>query len=305
MSKFQLPIFLTTFFLLFFVQTASAQFNPLAPIPGITDTQTDLVGYIERFFYLAIFIGGILAVLRITVAGIKYMLTDVVSSKSEARKDILGAFMGIGILLVSVLILTTINPNLLNLEVLDKAEPITSFGTKDNGQVIEPVPPTKKFDTNEEAEQYKDSLEASGACPEGFEPFVKKETLLSDARAGCDSPYIVDEESYPVVDPDSNLYDDWEDLGRPEKIGHIEETAGKVNALVDDCNKQPGFRGKLIIPKTVDMPWWLFGTGSAIEDVSGFVFSYFEISTTIETTDNEVLNKARDMEFLFTCEYVG
>jgi hypothetical protein len=54
----------------------------------------------------------VLAVLKITIAGVKYMLSDVVTSKESAKKDIQGALFGLLIVLAAVIILNTINPSL-------------------------------------------------------------------------------------------------------------------------------------------------------------------------------------------------
>ena len=76
-------------------------------------------GYINALYLLAIGIGAAIAVLRLILAGAKYMLTDVVTQKGEAKKDVQGAVVGLLIILTAILILETINPNLNNFDVLN------------------------------------------------------------------------------------------------------------------------------------------------------------------------------------------
>jgi hypothetical protein len=60
-----------------------------------------------------------MAVVKIIFAGVKYMLSDLVTSKEAAKKDIRGALIGLLIVLGAVLILNTINPQLKGLTALD------------------------------------------------------------------------------------------------------------------------------------------------------------------------------------------
>lgn len=65
------------------------------------------------------------AVLTIVVGGIMYMTTDVTETKGAAKERIMASFYGLLLLIASVLILNTINPDLLNFN-LDK---LTNYGT--------------------------------------------------------------------------------------------------------------------------------------------------------------------------------
>jgi hypothetical protein len=78
-----------------------------------------VAGYVQALYFLAIGIGAALAVLRLILAGAKYMLTDVVTQKGEAKKDVYAGVVGLLIILAAVLILETINPQLNNLDVLN------------------------------------------------------------------------------------------------------------------------------------------------------------------------------------------
>ena len=89
-----------------------AQFEPLVGIPGLDDPTTDINSYINILYALSISVAALLAVIKIIVAGVKYMLSDVVTSKSEAKSDIQGALIGLLVVISAVLILNVINPQL-------------------------------------------------------------------------------------------------------------------------------------------------------------------------------------------------
>lgn len=102
-----------------------ADYAPLVGIPGV-DPNADFSGYINSLYILSISVAALLAVIKIIIAGVKWMLTDVVTSKGEAKKDIYGAVIGLLIVLAAVLILTVINPNLTNVKIIfDPVSPIS------------------------------------------------------------------------------------------------------------------------------------------------------------------------------------
>ena len=104
-----------------------AEFVPLIGIPGLTDPSgytTEL--YINILYVLAISIAAFLAVIKLILAGLKYMLTDVVPQKEGAKQDIRTALIGLFIVLTAVLILSTINPQLTNLTALDTLDGIST-----------------------------------------------------------------------------------------------------------------------------------------------------------------------------------
>ena len=69
-------------------------------------------GYLNNIYLMAISVAALLAVVKIIIAGVKYMLTDIVTSKEEAKKDIRTSLLGLIIIMSVVLILNVINPNL-------------------------------------------------------------------------------------------------------------------------------------------------------------------------------------------------
>ena len=105
---------------------SSGGFVPLTNLPGLPDDtgKRTLADYINVLFRLSIGIGALIAVIKITFAGIKYMGTDSFSSKEEAKKDITSALLGLLIMLSTVVILQLIYPDILNINVLQKLEPV-------------------------------------------------------------------------------------------------------------------------------------------------------------------------------------
>lgn len=99
-------------FLLLLPVVTLAQFRPLVGIPGISDPTMNLNSYINVLYALSISIAALLAVIKIIIAGVKYMLSDLISSKQEAKSDIQGALIGLLIVISAVLILNVINPQL-------------------------------------------------------------------------------------------------------------------------------------------------------------------------------------------------
>lgn len=90
-----------------------AEYKPLVGIPGVTNVNTDFNSYINALYALSISIAALLAVIKIVIAGVKWMTTDIITSKGEAKKDIQGALLGLLVVLAAVLIITVINPDIL------------------------------------------------------------------------------------------------------------------------------------------------------------------------------------------------
>ena len=113
--KFNLSFFLSLF--LFLVPTAlfAGEFQAIVGIPGVTENITGTSGlndYINALYRLSISIAALLAVIKIVAAGAKYMLSDIITNKEEAKKDIQGALIGLLIVIAAVIILNTINSDL-------------------------------------------------------------------------------------------------------------------------------------------------------------------------------------------------
>lgn len=98
-----------------FLVFAQQKYSPLVIIPGITDGGGKSFGEYVNFLYAAaIGIAAFLAVTKIIIAGVKYMTTDVINTKSNAKGDIQGALLGLLLILGAYMILNIINPRLVN-----------------------------------------------------------------------------------------------------------------------------------------------------------------------------------------------
>lgn len=96
------------------VSVAQSDTNFLVGIPGIGNPDGNFDGYIQAIYAMFISLAALLAVVKIIIAGVKYMFSDIVTQKSQAKNDIKGAILGLLIVLSAVLILTVINPELTN-----------------------------------------------------------------------------------------------------------------------------------------------------------------------------------------------
>lgn len=124
------------------------QYVPLAPLPGttqgdcVTDKNgnvsgctTDIQTYLPGIFKLAIGIAGVLAVLMIIIGGVEYITTDAIQGKSEGKARIQNALWGLVLVLVSWILLYTINPKLtvFNLNVEKTTVADTNNNSNSNG----------------------------------------------------------------------------------------------------------------------------------------------------------------------------
>ncbi|OIP77871.1 MAG: hypothetical protein AUK16_01050 [Parcubacteria group bacterium CG2_30_44_11] len=98
----------------------ATDFVPLVGIPYVdtTNQATTLGDYVNGLYWASISIAAVLAFLKITWAGIKYMMSEIVTDKQSAKSDIKGALLGLIIILGAVLVLDTINPSIKKLTAL-------------------------------------------------------------------------------------------------------------------------------------------------------------------------------------------
>ncbi len=91
-------------------------YQPLEPNAfGTTLTNTSSLGdFLSQAFSFGLAIAAALAVIMIVWGGVQIMTTDSWSGKSEGKQKIWDAIWGLGLALVSWLILYTINPDILN-----------------------------------------------------------------------------------------------------------------------------------------------------------------------------------------------
>jgi len=94
-------------------------YTPLASLPGLPesfDTKTDCAfgTYLNIIIKLIIGISAVLAMVMITMGGIEYMTSELVSGKAAGKETIEHALFGLLIALGAWLILNTINPKFLD-----------------------------------------------------------------------------------------------------------------------------------------------------------------------------------------------
>ena len=108
--------------LLAYAQTSA--YRPLIQLPITTGGAPGWQGYIDLLYATAISLAALLAVMKIVIAGAKYMFSDVITNKAEAKKDIQGALLGLLLILGAVILLNLINPQLTNTTInIDRIQP--------------------------------------------------------------------------------------------------------------------------------------------------------------------------------------
>jgi hypothetical protein len=111
------------------------EYVELAPLPGTCESRTDgngnvkcvtdvgasnLGNYINSLYKLAVAAAGVLAVLMIVMGGFSYISTDAISNKEEGKHQIKMALGGLMVVFASYVILNTINPQLVELNIVSE-----------------------------------------------------------------------------------------------------------------------------------------------------------------------------------------
>ena len=111
-----IPWFLSFFWLLPFVKVLaqSQTYVPLQPnaFPGVTENTTNLGLFLGSVFNWGIALAVVLALIMIIYGGIEMMTTDSWEKHTAGQERIWGALKGLGLALVSWLLIYVINPNL-------------------------------------------------------------------------------------------------------------------------------------------------------------------------------------------------
>ena len=105
------PLTITVFTLLLLGVSTLAQaqgYTPIVGIPGMANNDSlSTEGYVQALYKLSITAACLIALVKIVWAGVKWTLSDVVTDKGSAKKDIWGALVGLLIILSAVLVLNT------------------------------------------------------------------------------------------------------------------------------------------------------------------------------------------------------
>ena len=115
-------------FLLFAtVYAQQPEYITLEPsLPGV-GASTNLTEYIPSMFILSIGIAAVMAFVMITFGGIMYMTSDAISGKTNGKKYVTDALLGLLLVIGAYVILNTINPKILTIN-LTIPQPVV-FGT--------------------------------------------------------------------------------------------------------------------------------------------------------------------------------
>ena len=111
----------------------AVQYTPLIEIDGLTNSVQGegFSQYVSFLYGLSIAIAALLAIIKIIIAGVKYMLSSLPGTKGNAKSEIQGALLGLLLILGAYLILNTINPALTNTTIeFDNIKPQATLQTR-------------------------------------------------------------------------------------------------------------------------------------------------------------------------------
>ncbi len=97
---------------------ADCTYELLEPLPGLekVEQSMDVGKWVNTMVRVIIGIIGVLAVVMIVVGGIQYMTTDAIGKKESGKETVQGALFGVVLALAAYIILRTINPQLVSLD---------------------------------------------------------------------------------------------------------------------------------------------------------------------------------------------
>lgn len=109
-----------------FTSTAGC-YQQLAPIMDPSTNKaidtTSFPTYLQAIYRIGIGLCFVLGVIMFTWAGIEYIVSEAMNSKADAKKRMSSALIGLAIVLVSYILLNTINPDLLKLQDINLQTP--------------------------------------------------------------------------------------------------------------------------------------------------------------------------------------
>jgi hypothetical protein len=169
-------------------QPVVGNYQPLSPLPGTTvgvcdpnitnppdpNCETTLSTYIPGLFKLLIALAGALAIIMIVIGGVQYLSTDAISGKSEGKERIENAIIGLLLAIGSYIILNTINPGILTLNL---------------GLKVPPKPAPSAVATKAGTPWPSDSIERTTLKNELGINAVNKENCTTIGQSNCTSVY--------------------------------------------------------------------------------------------------------------------
>lgn len=137
-------------------ESTPQQYVPLAPIdtdPGIYQVN-NFGAFLNGMMKILISLGAVLAVLLIVIGGFQYITSASEGGKGSAKERIENALIGLAILLGSYLILNTINPDLVNTQLMVQQIAPSGLGTSQT-QTGNPIIPGSTIPGQGTAEAYR------------------------------------------------------------------------------------------------------------------------------------------------------
>lgn len=128
-----------------------SDYTPLEPLKAGFSSYRNFSDYLGTIYKLTITIGALIAVVMLVTGGVRYMLSEGFTDIDKAKLRIRSALWGLLVLVGSFLILYSINPNLLNFNLLIpplKQQNASNFNPATGGsgsagqQVLTPTPMT-------------------------------------------------------------------------------------------------------------------------------------------------------------------
>lgn len=92
-------------------------FVTLVPQLPLLGNQTSVPALLNALFGITVGVAAILAVLMFTIGGFRYMASEAIGSKGDAKSQMQSAVLGLLLVLAAVLILNTINPDITMLNI--------------------------------------------------------------------------------------------------------------------------------------------------------------------------------------------
>ena len=96
---------------------AQTGYTPLERLPGVDYESNNIGGFLQQLFTIGIGVAAFLAVIMIGIGGFEYMGGESITDKKEGRDRIVSAVLGLILILGSVLLLETINPSIISLNI--------------------------------------------------------------------------------------------------------------------------------------------------------------------------------------------
>ena len=97
---------------------AREEFVPLQTVGGVIEEgqEQELGDFLNGVFRIGVGAAALLAVLMITIGGFEYMTSTIPGVKADGKSRIVGAILGLLLILLSWLILNIINPDILSFD---------------------------------------------------------------------------------------------------------------------------------------------------------------------------------------------